>query len=137
MMKKLVKKRHMRDRLQLLAAILAQWRHLVASNEALNLLHRAMWAVTYWRIAMAIKTASFLGVFVDCCLFACCPGGRWGNTEQVVARCGCPVASRVALYMPHWAMPSALLWHTTMAIETAGGQGAFVRHRQFCHGQEP
>jgi hypothetical protein len=26
------------------------------------------------------KTATFLGVFVDCCLFACCPGGRWGNT---------------------------------------------------------
>jgi hypothetical protein len=28
---------------------------------------------------MAIKTATFLGVFVDCCLFACCPGSRWGN----------------------------------------------------------
>jgi hypothetical protein len=44
-----------------------------------------MHAVTYWRIAMAIKMASFVGVFVDCCLFACCPGNRWGNTEQVVA----------------------------------------------------
>jgi hypothetical protein len=29
--------------------------------------------------------ATFLGVFVDCCLFACCPGGRWGDTKQVVA----------------------------------------------------
>jgi hypothetical protein len=38
----------------------------------------------YRRIATAIKTASFLGVFVDCCLFACFPGDRWGNTEQVV-----------------------------------------------------
>jgi hypothetical protein len=38
-----------------------------------------MHAVTYWRIAMAIKTATFLGIFVDCCLFAFCPGGRWGN----------------------------------------------------------
>jgi hypothetical protein len=33
---------------------------------------------------MAIETASFVDVFVDCCLFACCPGGRWGNMEQVV-----------------------------------------------------
>ncbi len=59
---------------------LAQWRHPVASSEALDLLHRAMHAVMYRRIAMAIKTATFLGVFVDCCLFACCPGGRWGIT---------------------------------------------------------
>ncbi len=61
------------------------WRRLVASNKALNLLHRAMCAVTYQCIAMAIETASFLGVFIDCYLFACCLGGRWGNTEQVVA----------------------------------------------------
>ncbi len=71
----------MHDQLQLSA-----WRRLVASNKALNLLHQAMCAVTYRRIAMAIKTASFLGVFVDCCLFACCPDSRWGDTEQVVAR---------------------------------------------------
>jgi hypothetical protein len=64
----------------LLDIILAQWQCPVASIEALDLLHRAMHAVTYRRIAMAIKTATFLGVFVDCCLFACCPGHRWGNT---------------------------------------------------------
>jgi hypothetical protein len=64
----------------LLDIILARWRHPVASSEALDLLHWAMHAVTYQRIAMAIKTATLLGVFVDCCLFACCPGGRWGNT---------------------------------------------------------
>jgi hypothetical protein len=90
-MKKLVKNWHMRDQLQLSAAILARWRRLVASNKALKLLHWGMCAVTYRRIAMAIKTASFLGVFVDCCLFACRPGGRWGDTKQVVARCRCPV----------------------------------------------
>jgi hypothetical protein len=84
---------------------------------------------------MAIKTASFLGVFVDCCLFACCPGGRWGDTEQVVTQCRRPVASRVALDMPHRAMPSVLLRRTAIAIETAGGRGAFVPHRQFCHRQ--
>ncbi len=125
----------MRDQLQLLAAILARWWHLVASNKALNLLHRAMCTVTYRRIAMAIKMASFLGVFVDCCLFACCPGGCWGDTERVVTRCWCPVASGVALDMPHWAMPSVLLRRTAVAIKTAGGQGAFVHHCQFCHQQ--
>jgi hypothetical protein len=60
--------------------ILAQWRRPVASSEALDLLHQAMHAVTYRLIAMAIETATLLGVFVDCCLFAHCPGGRWGNT---------------------------------------------------------
>jgi hypothetical protein len=59
-------------------------------------------------IAMAINLATFLESFVDCCLFACCPGGRWGNTEQVVTRCRCPVASGVALDMPHW----AILYHS-------------------------
>jgi hypothetical protein len=63
----------------------------------------------YRHIAMAIKTASFLGVLVDCCLFACFPGGRWGNTEQVVAQCWRLVASGVALGMPHWLMPPLLL----------------------------
>jgi hypothetical protein len=80
-MKKLVKNRHMRDQLQLLATILARWWHPVASSEALDLLYWAMCAVLYRRTAAAIKTASFLAVFVDCCLFACCPGGRWGDTE--------------------------------------------------------
>jgi hypothetical protein len=93
----------------------------MVSSEALDLLHWVMHAVTYWRITMAIKTASFVGVFVDCCLFACCPGGHWGNTEQVVAQWWHPVASGVALDMPHWAMPSVLLRRTAVAIETAGG----------------
>jgi hypothetical protein len=105
----------------ILGIILAQWQCSVASSEALDLLHWAIHAVMYWRIAMAIKTACFLGVFVDCCLFVCCPGGRWGNTEQVAARCRHPVASGVALDMPHWAMPSVLLRRTAVAIKTAGG----------------
>ncbi len=125
----------MHDRLQLLAAILARWRRLVASNKALSLLHQAMCAVTYRCITMAIKTATFLGVFVDCCLFACCPGSHWGDMEQVVAQWLRPVASGVALDMPHRAMPSVSLRRTAVAIETAGGQGVFVRHCQFCHRQ--
>jgi hypothetical protein len=83
---------------------------------------------------MSIKTASFLGVFVDCCLFACCPGGCWGNAEQVVTQCQRPVASGVALDMPQ-AMPSVLLQRTAVAIETASGQDAFICHCQFCHQQ--
>ena len=76
-----IKKKHCSHvRTMLLGIILARWWRPVASSEALDLLHRAMRAVTYRCIAMAIKTATFLGVFVDCCLFACCPGGRWGNT---------------------------------------------------------
>jgi hypothetical protein len=89
--------------------ILARWRHPVASSEALNLLHWLMRAVTYRRIAMAIKTATFLGVFVDCCVFACCPGSHWGDTEQVVAQWRLPGASSVALDLLHRAMPCSLL----------------------------
>jgi hypothetical protein len=75
-----IKKKH-RSHVQFMLSdiILARWWRPVASSEALDLLHRAMHTVTYRRIAMAIKTATFLGVFVDCCLFACCPGSRWGN----------------------------------------------------------
>jgi hypothetical protein len=73
-----IKKRRSHVQFMLLDIILARWQRPVASSEALDLLHRAMCAVTYRHIAMAIKTATFLGVFVDCCLFACCPGGRWG-----------------------------------------------------------
>ncbi len=120
-MKTSKKKRPSHVRTKLLGIILTRWRWPVASSEALDLLHRAMHAVTYRRIAMAIKMTSFAGEFVDCCLYACCPGGRWGNTEQVVVRCRRPVVSGVAVDMPHWAMPSVLLWRTAMANKTAGG----------------
>ncbi len=69
----------------LLDIILTQWWRPVASSETLDLLHWVMCTVTYRRIAMAIEMASKVGVFVDCCLFACCPGGRRGNIEQLVA----------------------------------------------------
>jgi hypothetical protein len=117
----------------LLDIILARWRRPVASSEALDLLHQAMHAVTYRRIAMAIKTATFLGVFVDCCLFACCPDGRWGDTEQVVARWRLPGASSVALDLLHQAMPCSSLPRICMAIKMACDGGTFVRHRQFYH----
>ncbi len=104
----------------LLGIMLTQWQHPVASSEALDLLHWAMRAVTYRRIAMAIEMASFAGVFVVCCLYACCPGSRWGNTERVVTQCRRPVASGVAMDMLHQAMPSVLLRRTAAAIKMAG-----------------
>jgi hypothetical protein len=120
-MKKLGKTSVFLSHCLLSATILAQWWCLVAFYKPLNLLHWAMCAVPYRRIAMAIDLATFLGAFVDCCLFACCPDGRWGDTEQVVAQCWHPVASRVALDIPHWVMPSVLLRCTAVAIKTAGG----------------
>jgi hypothetical protein len=93
--------------------ILTRWQRPVASSEALDLFHWAMHAVMYRCIAMAIKTATFLGGFVDCCLFACCPGGCWGNTEQVVAQWQLPGASSVALDLLHRAMPRSLLFNAS------------------------
>jgi len=69
------------------------------------------------------------------CCDDCFPGGRRGNTEQVVARWQHPVASGEALIMLHWAMRSILHRRTAMAIKIArdGGAfngGAFVRSRR-------
>jgi hypothetical protein len=77
--------------------------------------------------------ATFLGVFVDCCLFACCPGGHRGNMEQIVAQWRRPEASGVALDMLHWAIQAALHPRVRMAIKTTSKGGTFVPHCQFCH----
>jgi hypothetical protein len=92
-----------------------------------------MCTVTYWRVAMAIKTTTFLGASVDCCLLACRPGSRWGNTEQVVTQCRRPVASGVALDMPHLAMPSVLLQRIRKVFKTGRNGGAFVCQWRFCY----
>ncbi len=103
--------------------ILARWQRPVASSKALDLLHWAMHAVLYRCTAAAINMATFLGVFFDCCLFACYPGSRWGNTEQVVTRWQRPVASRVALDMLHWAMCFVLQRQIAVAIKMANVGG--------------
>ena len=59
----------------------------------------------------------------------CVPGGRGGNTEQVVARWQSLVAFMKALDLLHRAMCSVFLWRTAMAIEMARDGGAFVRNR--------
>jgi hypothetical protein len=89
------KNHHSHVPFMLLGIILARWQRPVASSKALDLPHQAMPTVMYQCIAMAIKMASFVGVFVDCCLSACCPGSCWGNTEGVVAQWRRPVASGV------------------------------------------
>jgi hypothetical protein len=75
----------MRDQLHLLVAILARWWHPVASSEALDLFHWEMHAVTYQRITISIEIVTKVGVFLHLCFVCCCPGGCWGNMEQVVA----------------------------------------------------
>jgi hypothetical protein len=47
----------------ILEQVVAQWWRLVAFMNATNLLHQAMRAVLYHRIAMAIKTASKVETF--------------------------------------------------------------------------
>jgi hypothetical protein len=84
-----------------------------------------MHAVLYRHTAAAINMATFLGVFVDCCLFACCSGSRWGDMEQVVSRWWCPVASKVSLHMLHQVMPSVLLGRICKAFKMGRNGGAF------------
>jgi hypothetical protein len=87
-----------------------------------------MCTVTYRRIAMAIDLATFLESFVDCCLFFCCPGSRWGDTELVVTQCRRPGASSVAVDLLNWAMSRASLQRVRMAIEMARGRGVLLSH---------
>ena len=61
----------------ILERVLTRWWHLVASLKATNLLHWAILVVSYWRIAMAIETASKVGVFciVDLLIVALAAAG--------------------------------------------------------------
>jgi hypothetical protein len=129
MMKKLEKNQGRHDQLQLLAKILAQWQRPVPSTKALDLLDWVIHAVLYWCTTTAIEIAIKVGLFCCCPVICCCPGSRWCNTEQVVAQWWCPVASRVALDMPHWAMPPVLLRCTAVAIKMANNGGLFDCHR--------
>jgi hypothetical protein len=117
----------MHDRLHLRAAILAQWQRLVASTKALDLLHRAMHAALYRQNGQQSWSIFSL---LFCLLLPWRPPGQYGASS-------CPMAAssgfRVALDMPHQAMPSVLLRRTTLAIKMANNGGAFVCHHQFHH----
>jgi hypothetical protein len=97
--------------------------------KATNLLYRAMRAVSYCRITTAIEMASKGGGHVAHRCVDCVPGGRRGNTEQVVARWQSLVTFMKALDLLHWAMCSVFHWRTAMAIEMIRDGGAFVRRR--------
>jgi hypothetical protein len=107
------------------ATKLTRWRRPVASTKAMVLLYWLMHTVPYRCTAAAIKMACKVGPIFCCCFICCWTGGRWGNTERVVARWQCPVASGVALDMPHQAMPSVSLRRTAMAINMANDGGTF------------
>jgi hypothetical protein len=111
--------------------VLAQWWHPVAFCEALDPLLWLMRAVLYCRIAMAIKTARKVGVFIHCCVVDCRPGVRGSNTEQVVAQWRRLVASDMALNILHRAMLHESLQCLRMAIKMACSGGAFVLCRRF------
>jgi hypothetical protein len=87
------------------------------------------------RIAMAIDLATFLETFVDCWLFFCCLGGRWGDTELVVAQCQHPGASSGALDLLNREIPRASLQRIRMAIKMARDGGVLLLHRRFCYQQ--
>jgi hypothetical protein len=82
-----------------------------------------MRAVLYRRTVTAIEMASLYGTVFCRYFVCCCSGGRWGNTEQVVAQWQHPVASGVALDMLHWAMRFISHRQTAMAIKMANDRG--------------
>jgi hypothetical protein len=79
---------------------------------------------------MTIKTARKVGTLYHLCSVDCRPGGRWGNTERVVARWRRLVAFMKALDLLHPAMLAVLHRCTAMSIEMACDGGAFVRRRR-------
>ena len=115
--------------LMLLERVLARWWRLVAFMKATNLFHQGMHAVLYCRIATAIKMASNGGGHVAHRCVDCVPGGRRGDTEQVVARWRSLVAFIKALDLLNREMRSVLHRRTAMAIEMACDGVAFVRRR--------
>ncbi len=76
-----------RVRSMLSERVLARWWHLVAFMKATNLLHWVMWAVSYRRIATAIKmTSKGGGHFAHCCVaLAWLPLGRYGASSNPMA----------------------------------------------------
>jgi hypothetical protein len=100
--------------------------------KATNLLHQAMRAVLYCRIATAIKMASKGGGHVAHRCVHCVTSGRWGDTERVVARWRSLVAFMKALDLLNREMRSVFHRRIAMSIEMARDGGAFVRrHRLF------
>jgi hypothetical protein len=60
-------------------------------------------------------------------------GFRRGNTGQILTRWRRPVAYRVALDLPYWAMGSAPYHLIRMAIKMASKVDAFILSSILCH----
>jgi hypothetical protein len=60
-------------------------------------------------------------------------GIRWGNMGQILAQWRRPVASRVALDLPYWALRSAPYRLIRMAIKMASEVGEFFLSSFVCH----
>ena len=89
-----------------------------------NLLHWAMHAVSYCRIAMAIKMASKVGTFfIVVLLIVALAAAR----AIQIAQWRRPVASGEALVMLNQVMRSVLLQCVRVAIKTACDVDTFVR----------
>jgi hypothetical protein len=125
------KTRRIGDRLQLSAAILAQWWWPVTSIEALDHLYWEMCTVSYRRISAAVKMASNYGTFFDCCFVCCCPGGRWSNRTWTLTRWRHPVAFGLAMDPLHQVMQAVLYQRISSAVKMGHIGGAFDCCQQF------
>jgi hypothetical protein len=70
------------------------------------------------------------GYMLHHCFICCRPGGRRGNTEQVVTQWRRPVASDEALFILHREMHSVRHQRSAIAIEIASDGAAFVPRRR-------
>jgi hypothetical protein len=65
--------------------VLAPWQRLVVFSKAMNLLHWAMCAIVIVQAHCHIyQYGKQSGYILHPCFVCCRPGGRRGNTEQVV-----------------------------------------------------
>ena len=108
---------------------------LFSSNCAMSQLYKACSIDDVSRgSVLCLFAASFGGaLFTITTLVVCAktddPGGRRGNTVQIVTRWRRPVASNVDQDVLHWEMCLVLQRWIAKAIETASKEGAFVCHR--------
>ena len=127
-----IKNRHWHVRLMLLEQVLAQWWHSVASSEALDLLQQAIRAVSYRRIARGHQNGQLCW-----CIYWLLLLPWWTLGQYRASSCPMPVSSGFRS-SPGYATVGGVVCIapcTAVAIKTAGGQGAFVRHCQFYHQQ--
>ena len=101
--------------------VLARWWCLVAFMKALDLLHQAMCAIVPPH-CYGHQNGHQSGYISHRCFVCCCPGGRRGDTERVVARWWRPVTSSVALNMLHRASGDAACIASTPPHGNRNGQ---------------